>query len=254
MPVVFRPGGGGGSGPGGKFTLCDLAQEVLIKVENRQLEQDRALAWLRDALIEISSNGTYRDDFVELEVLGVPFNLTAGIQEYDESNFLPVATDFNIATLDIRLWQDPPFNTKSTKLNPSHYQRTDESSSAPSMPSSWYRFGANIGFYPPPNLTYQTQARLLRFHPINDQDLCTTVILLPRDWNEILVLAAAERGFIELEEYEKAGQIHALLFGDPDNPIRPGIIAGRIKKRANEAWRQQKALRPVVRSMTNFRR
>jgi hypothetical protein len=252
IPPGGVPGGGGGTGPNFTFTLCDLADCVIRKVENRTTDQTRALEWLRDALIEISSNGEYRDDFIDLEILGPTFNLTAGTREYSEASIIPVG-DLNIATLDIRVWVDPPTNSRWIKLDPSHYQRADASSTGQSQPGTWYRFGYYIGFDPIPDKAYQVQARVLRFHPIAYADLCHTVILLPRDWNEILCWAAAERGFMELEEYEKAAAIHTRLFGDPENPNKPGLIAGRIKKRENESWRQQKTLRPTVRQATSFR-
>ena len=252
IPPGGVPGGGGGTGPNFTFTLNDIVPCVLRKVENRTTDSALALEWLRDALLELSSNGDYRDDFIDLEILGPTFNLTVGTQEYSEAVILPVG-HLNIATLDIRLWIDPPVNSRWIKLEGSSYQRTDESSVSNSQPGRWYRFGYFIGFFPFPDKTYQIQARLLKYHPIAYNSLGLTVILLPRDWNEILCWAAAERGFMEFEQYEKAAEIHRLLYGDPNVPDRPGIIAGRVKKRANEAWRQQKQLRPVVRRMTHFR-
>src|SRR5439155_7965448 len=211
------------TGPG----LCDLVPDVLIKVENRTTDSERAQVWLRDALIEISSNTDFRNDFVELEVLCPKFVLTPGVTDYDEALIIP-SGDLNLATLDIMLWQDPPLNALRKQLDPSHYQETDRYQSASlSTPTKWYRFSKNIGFYPIPDKAYQIQARILRNHPIADS-LCDTQILLPRDWWEILVWAAAERGFLELEEYEKASAIHTMLFGDPKYPARPGIIQGRM--------------------------
>jgi hypothetical protein len=90
---------------------------------------------------------------------------------------------------------------------------------------------------------------MLRQHPINQAALNQTTILIPNDWNEILVMAAVERGFIEYLEYEKAGKVHMLLYGDPKYPNRPGIIEGRKKRREFEAWRTEGALRPIYRSV-----
>jgi hypothetical protein len=97
-----------------------------------------------------------------------------------------------------------------------------------------------------PNAAYQVQARVLRRHPITDAALSTTVILLPREWNEVLEWAAAIRGFMELLEYEKAAAVRSLLYGDPKHPEKPGLIEGVKKRRKREAWRQTVGLRPVV--------
>jgi hypothetical protein len=236
-----------------QFYISDLQGDVLIKVENRVQDVARAQVWLRDAIIEIAGSPDYRDDFCELEEFGPLFNLTPGTQEYAESNLVP-AGDVNQATLDILMWTDPGTNAIRKKLNPSHYQETDRFNVNNSQPTKWYRFSTNIGFYPVPDKAYQVQTRILRNHPINDAGLGGTVILLPRDWNEILVWSAVERGFAELEEFEKAGAVHAMLFGDPKYPTKPGLVAKRKKKREQEAWRQEQQLRPICRPYTYFRR
>lgn len=238
------------------FLISDLATEVIKKVENRSTDIQRAYQWLVDAIIEVSSDPDYRDEFAELEILGPTFNLTGSttaslsVQEYDETNIIPTG-DINVATLDILIWRDPPFNTVRQKLDPSHYQETDKSVVTLAPPISWYRFGGQIGFYPSPDLNYQVQARVLRQHPIADSAIQTTQILLPRDWNEILVWAAVEKGFAELEEYEKAQAVHTLLYGDPRYPSKPGMVNGRKKKRSKEAFRTSQGLRPVVGSYIN---
>jgi hypothetical protein len=112
---------------------------------------------------------------------------------------------------------------------------------------NWYRAGTNIGFYPVPDKPYQVQARVLKFHPIDEAAPRNTTILLPRDWYEILVWSAAERGFMELEEPEKAGAIHNFLFGDPKYPTRPGMIAGRKNRKEQENWRRESKLTPKIR-------
>ncbi len=245
-------------GPGGIpiFLISDLANEVIPKVENRVTDIARAYTWVRDALIEISSDPDLRDEFSELEVFGPKFILTGGaktppaVQEYPEI-LLITAGDINVSTLDILLWRDPPTNSVRQKLEPSHYQETDKSVIISSTPTSWYRFGNSIGFYPSPDKNYQVQTRVLRMHPINDAVLQATQILLPRDWNDIIIWAAAERGFMELEEFEKANAIHMMLHGDPKYPMKPGILNGRKKKRSKEAWRTTGRLRPIVGSYIN---
>jgi len=128
----------------------------------------------------------------------------------------------------------------------SHYQKADNFQPTFSLPTEWYRFAQTIGFTPVPDKAYQVQTRMLRQHPINST-LNQTVILIPNDWNEILVWAAVERGFMEYMEYEKAAKIHTLLYGDPKEPARPGIIEGRKKRREMEMWRTEGSLRPIYR-------
>jgi hypothetical protein len=238
-------------------TIANLEAETILKLENRTSETASVDRWLRDALIELTGNPDLRDSFSELEVLGAITNLTGGtvataVQEYPESQFIALSSDYNIKTLDFMIWTDYPTNNNRKQLNPSHYQETDKFNSYPSLPTEWYRFGNTIGFDPPPNKNYQVQARIMRRHPITDYfnavgALNSTVILMPNEWFEILEWSAAMRGFMELLEFEKASEIRTLLWGDPEHPVNmPGLIAAVKTKRRQESWMQQQPLRPII--------
>ena len=234
------------------FTIGDLANEVMYRLENRGTSADlnRIYIWLRDAILEISGDPDYRDDFDDLEVWGVLYNLTGGpigtsVQEYPFVNFIQQG-DYNTSTLDVLIWTDYPTNTIRKKLLPTHYQDTDKSTNIPSIPAQWYRFADTLGFDPPPNQNYQVQIRMLRRHPINDFALSLTEILLPREWNEILVWAAVLRGFMELLQFEKANEVRSLMYGDKRHPDMAGLIYSIKKRRDREAWREQQALRPLI--------
>lgn len=238
--------------------ISDLETEVIKKLENDTSAAADIDRWIRDSLIEIAGNPDYRDSFPELEEFGPQFNLTGGtvttsVQEYDESNLIPVG-DFLIKTLDIMIWVDYPTNTLRRQLDPTTFQDTDKFQSFPSLPTQWYRFGTTIGFEPTPNQNYQVQARIMRRHPIVDYFnsagmLNTTTILLPNEWFEVLEWAAAMRGFMEKLNYARAGEIRTMLWGDPEHPNdNPGLIASVKTKRRSEAWLVQQPLRPVIKS------
>lgn len=230
------------------FLISDLVPEVLIRVENRTTDTSRAAVWIRDSLLELSADPDYRDDFLELEEWGPIFNLTGGnssttaVQEYPEVNIVPLG-DINNATLDILIWVDYPPANNRRKLDASHYQKTDKFQQVYSIPTEWYHFSSFIGFNPVPDKNYQVQARICKQHPINDGDLGSTLILLPRDWNEVLTWASVQRGFMELMEFEKASAVHTLLYGDPKNMAgEPGLIYHMKRKRRKEQWRQEQRL------------
>src|SRR6267378_2505390 len=99
---------------GVQFYISDLVNEVLLRTENRTSAADsaRAAVWLRDALIELTMDPELRNEFDEIEVLGPLFNLTGGpqgvsVQEYSFSSLL-YPGDYNVSSLNIRLWTDPP--------------------------------------------------------------------------------------------------------------------------------------------------
>jgi len=231
------------------FLIGDLVNEVLLRVENRTNDASRAAIWLRDALLEISGSPDYRDDFAELEELGPPFTLTAKIQEYSETLLAPIGDIVSVVD-DILIWVDFPFNTVRRKLDVSHYQKTDRFVPIFSLPTEWYRHSTNIGFNPVPDKAYQVQWRMVKQHPINDTTLTQTTILLPRDWNEVLIWNAVYRGFNELMEYEKAAKIYIMLHGDPKDPSQPGLFYSVKRKRRKEQWRMESRLtftrRPIM--------
>jgi hypothetical protein len=227
------------------FLIQDLENEVIIRTENKTTDTSRADVWLRDGLLEITSDPDFRNEFDQLEIYGIPYIVTPKQQEYDEDNLIPQG-DVNTATLDILIWQDPPTNYVRRKLDMSHYQKADNFQPTYSLPTEWYRFGSLIGFTPIPDLAYQVQTRMLRMHPIADT-ISQTQILIPRDWNEILIWMAVQRGFMEYLEYEKAAKVNRLLHGDPKYPNRPGLYEARKKRREMEMWRSEGKLRPTIR-------
>lgn len=233
------------------FTICELRAEVIARLENRTQDLDRATVWLRDALLEITMDPSLRNEFDELELLGPTLVLTgsttnaAAVQSYPFSLLIPTG-DYNVNTLDVLLWTNPPLNSNRIRLIETSYQDTDRISPYPGQPVKWARFNDDIIFTPPPNLNYTVQARIYRQHPV-DEDGCETEILIGRDWIEVLIWAAVMRGFMELLEYEKAEKVRGLLYGDPKYPDRPGIIEGKKKRHEKEAWRRQLGLRPILR-------
>jgi hypothetical protein len=241
MPILGP--GGPATLPSGQlaFLIQDLENEVLIRCENRTTDTARADVWIRDALLEISGNPDYRDDFPELELFGPIQQLTPKVQEYDEKMFVNTG-DVPIVADDILIWVDYPANNVRRKLDVSHYQKTDRFTPIFSLPTEWYRHSGNIGFNPVPDKAYQVQERMVRMHPINDNQLSQTTILLPRDWNEVLVWLAVYRGFSELMEYEKASKVITMLHGDPKDPSQPGLFYSVKRKRRKEQWRMESRL------------
>jgi hypothetical protein len=247
----------------GAFTIGSLTPAVIRKVENRVNDTNMVNEWIAEAITEICSDMQLRNDLVELESTGPVYNLTIGQQEYPEAN-LVVPNDVNWATADWMLWIDYPSNNIRIKLLPSHYQETDKFIVVNSLPVKWYRFSTNLGVYPVPNQPYQTQMRYLKRHPImyiTPQPSGgpvvdpTTPILLNYTWTEVIRLSAAQKGFLELEEYEKSDAIGKLLRGDPDDPKRsPGLLYGKKTRREQESWRTEQGLKPMIHSYTHWPR
>jgi hypothetical protein len=241
------------SGP----TIADYAAIVCTKLENRTSDLDKAIEWVANSLVEITGDSDLRDDFDELEAWGDKFSLIPGQQEYPFSLMLNPQLTYNQATLSVMLWIDPPTNYTRVKLHPGHYQDADRMTTSSlslgswSQPSDWYRFADQIGFNPIPNLGYTVQARCLQLFPINEGSpsvVGTTPILLTRQWKEVIIQSALMRGFMDLQEFDKAAAIHTMLYGDPKHPQDKGMIARVPTRRKKELYRESIGLRPIVRS------
>ena len=63
------------------FLFSDLDSEVILKLENRTSDVPRADVWLRDALLEITGDPDFRNEFDQLEIYGPQFLLTPLQQE-----------------------------------------------------------------------------------------------------------------------------------------------------------------------------
>lgn len=238
MPIVFP---GGGCVP---TSVGDIASEVIVKLENRTTDLQRAYQWLVESLVELTSSSELRGEFDQLEASGPLFNLVPGQKEYAFSNLVNFF-DYNDGSLNMRIWTDPPTNSTPLRMNFTTYQFADMYPNNRGRPSAWYRFNDLIGFDMVPDVPYQVQMRYQRQYPIACP-LQNTQLLLPLDWYDVIVLLAVYRGFIELNEYEKASATHTILFGDPKQPAYVGLIEKRKKRYQREAWRQEVTLRPWV--------
>jgi hypothetical protein len=118
-----------------------------------------------------------------------------------------------------------------------------------------------------PDNPYPTYMRYQKEHPFNipyeyvlqsrfDNDLsvklATSQILMPRDWTDIIVYAAAEKACDDVGMNEIGMQYHQKLYGykDKKGNEMPGLITVRLTQQERQSDRNSRALRPVVRRCT----
>ena len=70
------------------------------------------------------------------------------------------------------------------------------------------------------------------------------MINLPDDWLEILDYEAQMRGFIDLQEPDKAAGVRQLLYGNPKKPGMPGLIKQRLTRIQAEYENANYGIRP----------
>lgn len=117
------------------------------------------------------------------------------------------------------------------------------------IPSVWGPFAQQVVLRQVPNDAYPLIIRywqLITLDPsASTAVINVTPIQLPADWIEILDYAAQMRGYIDLQESDRAAAIHVLLYGDP-NPRKkqPGLIKQKLTRIQSEYENSNYGVRP----------
>lgn len=123
---------------------------------------------------------------------------------------------------------------------------------APAVPIVWAPFANQIVMRPFPNDTYPFIVRYWQTVQIDTTDASTinpTTLLIPNDWVEIVSYEAQMRGYMDLQEPDKAAQIRTLLYGQGD-PRKPGLIKQRLTQIQSESMNANYGIRPRVQRLT----
>lgn len=103
------------------------------------------------------------------------------------------------------------------------------------VPSIWAPWAKQMILRQVPNDNYPLTIRYWQLVTLDPSAttavINATPILLPDSWLEILDYAAQMRGYIDLQEADRANAIHVLLYGDP-NPRKkqPGLIKQQLTR------------------------
>jgi len=123
----------------------------------------------------------------------------------------------------------------------------------PGTPSLWAPFGGNYFLRQVPNDSYSLTIRfwirpqIQRLTGTQNADPATT-LFVPDDWIEILDYSSQLRGYMDLQEFDKAQVIRVLLYGDPANTKKePGLIKANLRRIQAEHENNQYGLRPRIR-------
>jgi hypothetical protein len=112
------------------------------------------------------------------------------------------------------------------------------------VPSIWAPFKNTIWLAPVPNQGYPLIVDYWQLVVLNSTDINNTQILVPDDWIEIIQYEAQMRGWIDLQEPDKAGAIRTLLNGNPKKPGMPGLIKQRLTQIQSESSNASYGVRP----------
>ena len=121
-----------------------------------------------------------------------------------------------------------------------------------SIPAIWAPFGTQYVLRGVPNGAYPMTVDFWMW-PTIAAVINSTVIQLPPDWLEIVRYEAQMRGFIDLQEPDKAAGIRTILYGNPMKPGMPGLIKQRLTRIQAEYQDANYGMRPRTTRYTNVR-
>lgn len=236
--------------PAGQYhVINDLTAEVVNALQQRGDVSALVPLYMKRTLQEVTDNYP----FEELRQTGPLVSLSASVSTYPAALFLIPGDDYTIHS-SFALYVDFPTNTVVTPVT---YKTPAaiEVMIAPAtkgIPAKWTRYGANIFLGPTPDKNYQLFFRYQRRYQFQEDNLGTTPILVPPDWEEILVYSCAERIAIVKRWNEQASYLHQILYGDPEYQTtqgkagRPGLLSARIFQQEKDEQMGTRQIVPLV--------
>lgn len=220
------------------MTIGDHVPIVASLLGGRTDINDKVSNWIAYAYRDLTSS----IPFEELELTDTPIAI-ANIPTVDYPT-------------DARAIKSLTINIASNTFAPLYKRNMaiiDRYTTAPGTPSVWAPFNNQIHLRQIPVQNYPLVVRywqrVVLSNPVND-----TQILIGDDWQEILDYAAQLRGYIDLQELDKASAVRTLLYGDPRNIKRnPGLIKVRMTRIQAEYENANYGLRPRIRRYTYVR-
>lgn len=230
------------------ITVNSLIPEVQGWLQNRSDADEsqsnvtmRPSFWLKRALQELTANY----EFEELKVSGPIVNIGPGLGFKGSNYAYPVAYFLNPGD-DVTLTFDPVIF-----LTPGQAQQAGIATSAANtvgysmdymseksiqsllfisggVPFRYTRHGNQFWFGSAPGAVYQVYLPYQVRHPFNEDNLTASPVRIPSDWHEIASIAAAERGATKLRWNDQAIFLHNVLYGDPEDPQKLGLIAAHL--------------------------
>lgn len=263
--------------------INDLVNPVLGKVRQRTEMMPYFPHYIAQAILDLTEN----IEFEDLKIIGPLTNFVPNIAEYPMAGYDPLgingnpfinATDHRLTFIDSWfVYFDPSGVITSGQSTGKVMDKRDlrvvePMSKVLGIPTVYTTHGTNksrgkiiVGMMP--DNPYACQMRYQREHPFaiekgdvqkaqGDATLAarlgSSIIYMPDDWAEILILAAAEKVCDDIGLNEISQAYHQKLFGYKDKRGNefPGIITVRQTAQERNSIFNSRQLRPVVRRYT----
>lgn len=198
-----------------------------------------AQRWLVSAIRNITASYP----FDELCVYGPLVPLTIGQNVYTVDTFLPIGYINKVTRIDSFILQVSPGSSANTSFIPLKWRTVSfmlPLAQIDGMVLFYTDYGtSNV-------ITPGKQQILFAFRPVQSYlvgaafqgkhqfapSIPDTIVMVPDEWLDVIVGAAALIGAEELRMSDKQGQLKQELYGDPDNRAEPGLIKRLVSARA----------------------
>lgn len=226
----------------GNFTFGDCYPQISEYSAGRVFPQANMDRWLKRTILELAKDYWFQG----LQATGPYVNFIQYQQQYDPSFFSnsgDAALDLN-KIVSFFMYYDSNLlasqlpgngNNPGVQLRYRMIASAENTMAITSFPSYWSRWNGKIFIAPNPQKGYLVFMRYQKQHPF-DQIGPNQVIFLDDDWQDIVEYAAAYRAALSVRLLDIAGNIHQILYGDPEFQRsgglkgQPGLIFGRISQ------------------------
>ena len=171
------------------MTVNQILQEMTWRLGNRTDITPRTIIWLNDAYFELLLSPRFTYFQVDKRVTWTALN---NQRNYTLSTWVPDLWFI----LDVR---NEVYQQKLSRKDPSEFDRTWWING---MPLRYTRFGDRLEIDPTPDMDYDMSMRY-RIRP--SELVAGGNHLLTREWDEVLITMAVQKGWEALEQWDKAG-------------------------------------------------
>lgn len=214
-------------------TIGDRVKVISDLLGNRPDQAAKISGWILNGYRDIAHSIPFEELEATANVLCIPT-----IAEYD---YPSDARGINFITLGVPA-SNPTSNPPLWKRNIAIIRRYSKSTTG--VPSIWAPYNSQIHLRQVPNDGYPMTIDYWRKVQVDSEDINGTVIEVPDDWIEIVDYAAQIRGYIDLQQPDRAGAIRTLLYGNPKFPDKPGLIKQRLTRIQSEYAGASYGVRP----------
>jgi len=250
--------------PPSNLTIQSLYPGIVNKFGGRQNlgPANSATALYAGACREAIQDLTENNEFEELKVPSPIVPIQYGVAMYSVNDFIPTGdAEWDIVDVfDWGFWLNPgsqngPFRIMKYRRVPT-VDQYQFGTTAPAPPVYFSRFGSpqaispgsknfNLVVGPIPNATYFSFMRFRARHPFT-ANVYDSPIYMPDSWQEIIEYFACLRIAINEGSEKYAGIFRSVLFGDPRNPLVPGILKARQMQMERDANHNERQITVVM--------